>query len=107
MMTFKYWLLQKLNNKGFSIIKLAEETGLSRTILYYYINEVNNPTLANMQKICSALDADPEEGMSLLQPKKRGRPIGSVKRWGVETISKNSKPVTPIESHISPENYII
>lgn len=107
MITFKDWFQQKLNDKGFTIIQLAEETGLSRTILYYYLKEVNYPTPANMEKICSALSADLQEGMNLLTIKKRGRPFGSSKKWGEENISKKSNSVTPLESNISPEHYII
>lgn len=107
MNNLKGWLRTKIEERGISISKLADETGLTRAIIYFYMSDVNRPTQMNLQKICDVLGADINEAMALYTPKKVGRPIGSVKRWGAvegsEVISENIKTDIPNESNKLPE----
>ncbi len=93
MITLQTWLTRKIEEKGIGISQLSFETGLSRTIIYFYMSGVNQPRRDNLKKICDVLGADIEEAMALCTTKKLGRPFGSSKKWGqitpAETILEN------------------
>jgi len=51
--------------KGFTLRKLAEETGLSTGFLHNVENDINSPTISSLWKVCQALNVNIYE---LLQP---------------------------------------
>lgn len=107
MSTLSEWLKKKLEDKNMSIARLAFETGLSRTIIYYYLEDVNRPGKENLQKICDVLGADINEAIGLYTIKKIGRPVGSVKRWGREQILKKFEEANAPESIYYPDRHIV
>lgn len=70
----KEWLIPKLNERGSSVELFANEVGVSRTMIYHYINDVSRPSSQVMKRICDALGVPFEEGLALYTEKKLGRP---------------------------------
>ena len=46
---------------GKSIVQIADEAGISRTILYAYISGESAPIVFNLKKLCKALDCTYED----------------------------------------------
>lgn len=104
--TFPQWFNEKLKAADFTVIKLAYETGLSRTSIYNYLTGINTPSKITLEKLCASINADAEEGFQTYTPKKLGRPFGG-KKYGDEhsgeEINKIFKRESVAESMTSAE----
>jgi transcriptional regulator with XRE-family HTH domain len=74
--SIREWLVPILTQKGISNEQLANDAGLSRASVYFYLSDRARPSEQSMIKICQVLGVPPEEGMRQYTPKKRGRPVG-------------------------------
>jgi transcriptional regulator with XRE-family HTH domain len=73
----KSWLLPKLDEKQMSVEQFANEIGVTRAMVYFYMNDKNRPSEQVMIKMCQVLEVPPEEGMRQYTPRKPGRPKGA------------------------------
>lgn len=74
------WLLPKLEKMGLSLEQFANLVGVTRTMLYNYINDTNRPSTQTMSRICNILEVPLIEGLQQYTEKKAGRPVGWRKR---------------------------
>lgn len=70
------WLLPQLAEKGLSIEQFARACGLSRVIVYFYMDDKYRPDSQIMAAMCDVLEVPLEEGLRQYTPRKRGRPEG-------------------------------
>lgn len=68
------WLIPKLDAMGCSVELFANQVGVSKTMIYHYINDVSRPETQVMKRICDVLGVSLDEGLSQYTEKKRGRP---------------------------------
>lgn len=71
------WLVPLLRERRVSVEWLARRTGVSRTIIYNYLRDVNRPTSRTMLGITRALGVPFEEGLKQYTENKLGAPRGS------------------------------
>jgi transcriptional regulator with XRE-family HTH domain len=80
------WIPKRLAERGWSVEKLANHSGISRTAVYRWMYDDDRPEEETMLKVCRALDVPLEEGLRQYVPKKKGRPgrkqaiLGNVSR---------------------------
>lgn len=72
----KEWLLPLLEERQMSVEDLANEAGITRASIYFYLSDASRPKEGVMIAICRALGRPPEEGLSQYTPKVNGRPRG-------------------------------
>jgi transcriptional regulator with XRE-family HTH domain len=72
----KDWLPGKIRATGLSFEQFARAVGITRTMIYNYIDDKNRPETQTMVKICQLLQVPLEEGLSQYTPRKVGRPPG-------------------------------
>ena len=70
------WLGHHLQQKNLSVEQLARKAGLSRAMIYFYIEDRNRPSSNSMARICKVLGVPLEEGMKQFTPRKPGPPFG-------------------------------
>jgi transcriptional regulator with XRE-family HTH domain len=63
-----------LKKKGLSVESLARAAGLSRTSIYFYIENRKRPTSDSLHRICAALQIPFDKGLSYCTPSKVGHP---------------------------------
>jgi transcriptional regulator with XRE-family HTH domain len=67
-----------LKTKGISVEQFARQIGVTRTIVYFYINDQARPTLDTLIKICDVVGISLAEGVKICTPRTRGRPFKTV-----------------------------
>lgn len=72
----KPWLISHLDRLGWSVETFAEKCDLSRTAVYFFMEDTNRPGVESMAKMCKVLQVPLEEGLRQYTPKKVGRPAG-------------------------------
>ena len=70
------WLTELLDHRQLSVEQLAEAVGLSRSSVYFYLQDKTRPDEDTMVRICNFLGVPLEEGLRQYTPRKRGRPRG-------------------------------
>lgn len=74
-MQFSEWFKERFAASGMSAKELAEKSGLSKPIIYFYLSGQRMPTEANLSRLVGALGGQPlttEETLSFTR--KMGRP---------------------------------
>lgn len=66
------WLPPLLAERHMSVEELANEAGLTRASIYFYLTDKTRPTEENMARICNVLDVPLEEGLAQYTPRKAG-----------------------------------
>ena len=76
------WIVPKLEAGGWSVENFARECGLSRAIIYFYMNDRYRPDEQQMITMCRVLGVPSEEGFAQYTPRHRGRAFGfRPKKW--------------------------
>lgn len=75
--SIKGWLLPLLNLHGMSVEELANVIGVSRTCVYFYLEDKARPTDERMRSICDALGVSHDEGLKQFTPRFPGRKKGA------------------------------
>jgi transcriptional regulator with XRE-family HTH domain len=83
------WLPPLLAANNLSVEELANETGLTRASIYFYLTDQTRPTEENMVRICHALGVPLIEGLKQYTPRKRGPKFGSER--GRRSLSVRSR----------------
>lgn len=78
----KAWMLPMLQDRGLSIEKFSDLVGVSKTVVYNWMHDLNRPTEETMVVVCRELGRPLEEGLRQYTPKPLGRPPGKTKRTG-------------------------
>lgn len=73
----KEWLLPLIQERDYSVEKLARSVGITRASLYYYLADRTRPTTGVMRRICDVLGRPHEEGLATYTEKPVGRPKGT------------------------------
>jgi transcriptional regulator with XRE-family HTH domain len=62
-----------LKTNGLSVEKFANEVGVTRTTVYFYINDKKRPTLSTLMNICKRVGISLAEGKAYCEPRESGR----------------------------------
>lgn len=62
-----------LKNSGLSVEQFAREIGVTRTSVYFYLNDRSRPTLGTLVKICAVVGMHLAEGLTYCTPRTSGR----------------------------------
>jgi transcriptional regulator with XRE-family HTH domain len=68
------WLKGHLDRRGWSVERLSREAGLSRAIIYFYMNDTYRPDEESIANVCKALGVPVTEGLKQYTPRVEGRP---------------------------------
>jgi len=72
-----YWLPRQVRKIGLTLEQVAHRIGVSRTMMYEYLQDTARPSEQTMLKMCRLFKVPFEEGLSQYTPKTNGRPRGS------------------------------
>lgn len=70
------WLPPLLDKAHLSPEELANQVGVSRTAIYFYMADYTRPASQVMVRICRVLGVPFEEGLAQYTPRRVGRPPG-------------------------------
>jgi transcriptional regulator with XRE-family HTH domain len=62
-----------LKTNGLSVEKFSREVGITRTAVYFYLNNRSRPTRDTLVKICKTLGIPMSEGVRICTPRESGR----------------------------------
>lgn len=79
------WLPKQISKIGLTPEKAANRTGVSRTMMYAYLNDTARPGEQTALKLSRVLGVKFEELLAQYTPKKNGRPRGSESTAEVRT----------------------
>jgi transcriptional regulator with XRE-family HTH domain len=68
------WLTAHLDRLNMSVEDFAEAAELTRTSVYFYMQDKYRPDEQSMVRMCTVLGVPLEEGLAQYTPRKRGRP---------------------------------
>lgn len=63
----RQWLIQKRNDQGVTVRKLAESVDIDYTGISKIENGVRRIDVVGFVQYCNAIDADPAEGIEIIQ----------------------------------------
>ena len=73
----RQWLEPQLEAKGLSVERFARLCKLSKAVIYFYMADINRPSVEAMARMCAVLGVHLKEGLEQYTPNLAGRPTGS------------------------------
>lgn len=68
------WLPPRIEATGMSIEKFSYKAGLSKAIVYFYMQDKYRPSAESMIRMCKVLGVPAEEGLAQYTERKVGAP---------------------------------